>query len=742
MSLKQRLIKVGASLLIVLLAVAAVMLIIAPRSAQAQLGQPPRRSAAPDSPAAFIDVYVDSSSNSSLTTCSSAPNDCTLRGAIDKANADPGNIYTIYFTPTVTLIALLSPLPTINTANQLWIVGNSGVPRIDAIFMSNGDVFSINDNNVKISGLSIVNGHTIADGIYADIHVLTGTRNLIENNYLGTLRAADVHGGTTSCTPNPDGGSLVSRNSIYGVWIDAGASGSSGAGNGAAYLYGNTIGCHDFYGVVISGADYVYIGESSTGVSNGNYIGLNTTSVPLTNTFDGILLTPFGSNAPRYATIANNHIASNGRYGIWLHGNGTANSSGTTGTVIKNNTIGIDGSGLPRGNGSDGIFIDNNAFQDFIGGSSDADRNIISGNSGHGVWVNNSVGIGVLGNYIGTNVNGTAALANALSGVTFDSGSANIVGGAIYGFFPATKANLIEYNTGDGVQLINSTHDNIVLANTLRYNTLSGVAIFGGAYDNLVGGDVITSLNLIGNNGTYGVYLAGSTTTGNTVRYNDILNNAIDGVTLQDDAHDNTIGGDVPQSFNLVRYNAGSGIYILDSGPNTISYNGIIGNAFYGVILDGSSTAGTLITGTAISQNGYDGIGERNSANFNVWSHVSIYDNGGLGIDKNASSDSTNIVNPPTAVITSVLKSGGQTVVRGTGLNGTLIELYGVAPDSSGFGEGKTYAGTATVSSGKWVITDTLNLGCYTLFENALGIAASEFGANSCRTFLPLVLKN
>ena len=122
--------------------------------------------------------------------------------------------------------------------------------------------------------------------------------------------------------------------------------------------------------------------------------------------------------------------------------------------------------------------------------------------------------------------------------------------------------------------------------------------------------------------------------------------------------------------------------------------------------------------------------------------YVSFYKHGSRGLTKVASGDAANLSHPPTAVITAVLKSGGQTIVRGTGLNGTLIELYGVAPDPSGYGEGKTYAGTAIVSSGKWVITDTLNLGCYTLFENALGLSASEFGPNTCRTFLPAALKN
>ncbi len=730
MSLKQRLIKVGASLIIVLLAVAAVMLIVAPHAAQAQDGTPPRRSAAPDSPAGYINVYVDTGSDTGASACvDGTPNDCSLRGAINKANADPSNFYNIYFTPTVTLIALLNPLPTINTALSPYIVGNSGVPRIDAIFMANGDVFSINDNDVKIADVTIVNGTPTGIGVYADIHILTGTRNLIDSNYIGTLRPADVYGGATSCTPNPGGGSLVSRNSGYGVWVDAGASGTSGASQGAAYLYGNTIGCHDLHGVVVNGPDYVYIGEDASGYTGTNYIGVNASSVPLTNTFDGIDLLPNGSNASNNDVVDHNQIVYNGRYGIYLHGNGTANTSGAYNTVIRRNNISY--------NGWDNIFVDNKAYYDIIGGPNPGDGNTIGsagtaggGSHGNGIYVLDSVGIGILGNTIGY---------NSYSGVRIDGGNNNWVGGAVYGIFPIPKSNSSHDNAGDGVQLVNATHDNLVSGNTIQSNGLSGVAIFGGAHDNSIGSTsyAITDTNYIQYNTGYGVFIADSNTTTNTLGYNYIAYNSGDNVTIQNNAHANVI-----DYGNAIAYGTHSGIYIANAYDNHIGWNVIDYNSFYGVILDGANAYGTLITGTAIYNNGYDGIGERNSAGLNVWSHVSIYDNGGLGIDKNAYNDALNIVDPPTSVITSVVKSGGSTTIKGTGLAATLIDLYKVAPDPSGFGEGKTFVGEVAVSSGKWTIVDATGGQCYTLVELPLGIAASEFGANSCRTFLPLALKN
>jgi parallel beta-helix repeat protein len=221
--------------------------------------------------------------------------------------------------------------------------------------------------------------------------------------------------------------------------------------------------------------------------------------------------------------------------------------------------------------------------------------------------------------------------------------------------------------------LIEGASNSLVTANDIRYNNGMGVRIESGASNNIIGGDVITSLNIIGNNGGYGVELYGSTTTGNVVKNNDILNNGIDGVFIGGDAHDNEIGSDVIQSANLIRYNNGSGIGVSDSGPNTISYNGIVGNGKYGVILDGSLTQGNTITGTSITGNGYDGIGEGNGAGANFWNKVSIFGNGGLGIDKGASSDTTNIINAPALTIDSVNRSTG--VVRGRATGSLLLVI-------------------------------------------------------------------
>src|SRR5687768_6078893 len=63
---------------------------------------------------------VDTSSNNTFSNCSpTIDNDCSLRGAISRANAT--TTATIIFDPDVSLIALLDPLPAI-TGSGAWIL--------------------------------------------------------------------------------------------------------------------------------------------------------------------------------------------------------------------------------------------------------------------------------------------------------------------------------------------------------------------------------------------------------------------------------------------------------------------------------------------------------------------------------------------------------------------------------------------------------------------------------------------
>src|SRR5262249_16093181 len=113
---------------------------------------------------------------------------------------------------------------------------------------------------------------------------------------------------------------------------------------------------------------------------------------------------------------------------IYIYSNG--------GNVITGNYIGTDFTGsadFPSPNNGQGGFM--NTPNNTIGGSSPADRNVVSGNRNAccstGVYVDTASAKGnkVLGNYIGTNASGMAALDGMGNGIVLSNCSQTIVGG-------------------------------------------------------------------------------------------------------------------------------------------------------------------------------------------------------------------------------------------------------------------------------------------------------------------------
>ena len=87
--------------------------------------------------------------------------------------------------------------------------------------------------------------------------------------------------------------------------------------------------------------------------------------------------------------------------------------SGTSGNVVAGNLIGtdVDRHGRARQR-HDGVEIDTGASGNTIGGTTAAARNIISGNDGSGVEIDDANDNLVEGNFVGTDKTGTVALGN------------------------------------------------------------------------------------------------------------------------------------------------------------------------------------------------------------------------------------------------------------------------------------------------------------------------------------------
>ncbi len=149
--------------------------------------------------------------------------------------------------------------------------------------------------------------------------------------------------------------------------------------------------------------------------------------------------------------------------------------SGAGGSTIVGNFLGTDVSGTQaRGNSTGGswgaIAIKSNNV--VVGGTTAADRNLISGNSGSGIEIYNAAtGALIRGNYIGTTVTGTAALGNVTAGIDIRSNAANNTVGGI----TAGMGNVIAFNGGDGISITSTASGNAMRGNSIYSNIGLGI---------------------------------------------------------------------------------------------------------------------------------------------------------------------------------------------------------------------------------------------------------------------------
>ena len=181
-------------------------------------------------------------------------------------------------------------------------------------------------------------------------------------------------------------------------------------------------------------------------------------------------------------------------------------------------------------NGGYGVSI-NSGNDNLIGGNSSALRNVISGNTNHGIYLLTSSTTTIKGNYIGTNWNGTTNVANVGSGIYIDNYSTNTIGGS-----GAGEANYISGNTQNGIVITGtSAYGNTILGNYIGISTTeaslanndNGILLQSGAYSNIIGAN-----NRIANNGDDGVEVNGASTIRNRITQNSIYLNTGLGINL------------------------------------------------------------------------------------------------------------------------------------------------------------------------------------------------------------------
>ncbi len=377
----------------------------------------------------------------------------------------------------------------------------------------------------------------------------------------------------------------------------------------------------------------------------GNLIGTDVMGKGLFNSpFQGAGVAVYGAgNTIGGAVTAAGNLISGNNSGVFIFPTAKGN-------VVAGNKIGTDITGTVAIANSTGVYIEG-ANNNTIGGTGAGASNLISGNTGDAVDVSGGSDNLIAGNRIGTDLAGTAALANGLGVNLFSGSEGNTIGGTTQG-----AGNLISGSKSDGVVLQSGAGDNLIAGNLVGTDVSGTIAIA-----NLNGLDIQTFGNTIGGTSAFaGNVISGSASASGIeidsgAASNVVLGNQIGtditgslalpnryGVTV--DGVANTIGSTAAGAANLISGNQYDGI--IASGANTvvegnqigtnasgtaalgqengieldgadsvlISSNLISGNSFYGILLFSSSDSNTIVA----NQIGVDAAGTAAIANGSV----------------------------------------------------------------------------------------------------------------------------
>lgn len=452
---------------------------------------------------------------------------------------------------------------------------------------------------------------------------------------------------------------------------------------------------------------------------------------------------------------------------------GTTESGATcpTSTVPANIKIVIDGTNVPT------VFSDGlNLWRNATAPSGSTIRGVAIGGFGYGVWLDGDSHT-VECSHLGVGADGVTPLGNDEAGVMVWAGSGNTVGGSSYADRNVISGNLVG---SAGVIVDNATNTSILgnyigvsSGGTLDVGNGTGVRVVDGSNNTTIGGTGGAERNVLSGN-VYGITVDGSNV--------DIVNNLIGvnatgtaaignsyGIQVWENATNVVIGGGLVSEGNVISGNSSHGIYndevdgtVILNNKIGVALNGVdpLGNGGHGVYLDNNvnnSVVGQPNDGNTIAFNGLDGIRHYYCCGYNGFStHGNsirankIYDNAELGIDLAGNAAGGVTLNDGAGDADTgpndYQNYPGLLLARNSGyVYGLLVTRPNIAYDidffesvtcdDSGYGEGKTWLGSISVTTdalGNALIDTTLSnapaLGRYvTTTATASDGSTSEF---------------
>ena len=225
-------------------------------------------------------------------------------------------------------------------------------------------------------------------------------------------------------------------------------------------------------------ANGVFVMPSGSLTVRGSFIGTTANGLAANNTTENGLSTSTGTMVVGGTSPADRNVISGNQRGV----SAGLSPFGGTNVLLQGNLIGLNKNGtaaVPNGVGYVSFGCNGGNATGRIGGTTPAERNVISGNTEIGVNIGNcgvgtgstSIGSFVRGNFIGTDVTGATPIPNG-RGVEVTSGPNIVVGGLNPG-----EGNLIAFNTGAGVVLSAQVNGLGVLGNSIHSNGGLGIDI-------------------------------------------------------------------------------------------------------------------------------------------------------------------------------------------------------------------------------------------------------------------------